>query len=105
MNDLHDAWNSQPTSESDTGNAYRRSIDSVNPPPLKGEFSLAESIADILPVVFPNALIPVAYAEEPDDVIAQKATPRIRLVILDKDGSLASVYPRWCDWAYEISNR
>lgn len=103
--DLEQAWESSATFQQSLLPHSANAIEQHQDDPCA--FSIVNSISDILPIMFPDSIIPVAYDRAGSNRRASLATSdgQIRLIVFDKDGSLASVYPRWSNWAKELALR
>ncbi|GAA47272.1 pyrophosphatase ppaX [Clonorchis sinensis] len=69
------------------------------------KFQIIPSVADIIPIVLPNASVPVRVRPRLLSASQYDPTKKYKLVILDKNGSLTDVHPRWSNWAEVISSR
>ncbi|TGZ62692.1 hypothetical protein CRM22_007285 [Opisthorchis felineus] len=69
------------------------------------KFQIIPSVADIIPIVLPNSPVPVRVRPRFSTVSQYDSTKKYKLVILDKNGSLTDVHPRWSNWAEVINSR
>ncbi|OON21851.1 haloacid dehalogenase-like hydrolase, partial [Opisthorchis viverrini] len=69
------------------------------------KFQIIPSVADIIPIVLPNSPVPVRVRPRLSSTSQCDSTKKYKLVILDKNGSLTDVHPRWSNWAEVISSR
>lgn len=78
------------------------------------QFCIIPSVADIIPLLLPNRPVPV-HSDRSTPVLrlaAARSTGEnlvppghFRLIIVDKNGTLTNVHPRWSTWSEEMSSR
>ncbi|VDP77730.1 unnamed protein product [Echinostoma caproni] len=80
-------------------------VEKANP---DDKFHIVPSVADIIPLVLPDSTIPIQSLLRhtlTESTSSPGVSEMIRLIILDKDGSLTNVHPRWSDWAESICSK
>lgn len=70
-------------------------------------FHILPTVGDIVPLVLPTG--PIRVRQTVTDLESVEASPStakgFKLIIVDKNGTLTNVHPRWSNWAEELASR